>query len=79
MGLFTIATNVHKSSLFTNRKCQSNSVPPRLCVSESILLSEQPQFADKCDWTKLSEDDWKELLECQPQLAAFRPTNQLSN
>lgn len=29
----------------------------------------QPQFAEHCDWTKLTGDDWTGLLQVQPQLA----------
>ena len=36
-------------------------------------LMEDPALADKCDWRKLDEDDWKELLDWQPQFAAFKP------
>lgn len=36
-------------------------------------LMKDPALADKCDWTKLSEDNWKELLDWQPQFAAFKP------
>ncbi len=35
----------------------------------SILLSYQPQLADKCDWTKLDGDDWRYLLRVKPQFA----------
>ena len=33
------------------------------------LLARQPQFADKCDWSKLSCRDWANLLKRQPQFA----------
>ena len=33
------------------------------------LLSEQPQFADKCDWSKLDGWNWQLLLEKQPQFS----------
>jgi len=33
------------------------------------LLEKQPQFADKCDWNKLSGYDWTHLLANQPQFA----------
>lgn len=36
------------------------------------LLSEYPEFADKCDWAKLSDEDWTTLLEKQPQFADKR-------
>ena len=35
----------------------------------------QPQFADKCDWSKLSWADWERLLKMQPQFADRKPTN----
>ena len=37
-----------------------------------LLLRYQPQFSDKCDWSKLSNDNWEELLEIQPQLEKYR-------
>ena len=33
------------------------------------LLQVQPQFADKCDWSKLRGVDWSDLLMEQPQFA----------
>ena len=36
------------------------------------LLSEQPQFADKCPWEESKESDWEALLAKQPQLAKYR-------
>ena len=39
------------------------------------LLIEQPQLADKCDWSKLGGDDWASLLKEQPQLAKYRPAD----
>ncbi len=36
------------------------------------LLRNQPQFADKCDWLKLSDKNWDDLLESQPQFADRR-------
>jgi hypothetical protein len=33
------------------------------------LLKEQPQFADKCDWSKLDGNNWAYLLRYQPQFA----------
>jgi hypothetical protein len=41
----------------------------------SILLAEQPQFADKCDWDKLDGECWSILLAEQPQFAKFKPGN----
>ena len=38
----------------------------------SMLLIAQPQFSDKCDWTKLEEADWDELLKYQPQFTTKR-------
>ena len=37
----------------------------------SKLLSEQPQFSNRCDWRKLTGRDWSSLLSCQPQFADF--------
>lgn len=31
------------------------------------LLSEHPEFADKCDWKELRSDDWKALLKARPE------------
>lgn len=36
------------------------------------LLREHPEFADKCDWSKLTDEDWSTLLEKQPQFADKR-------
>jgi hypothetical protein len=36
------------------------------------LLGEYPEFADKCDWSKLTDEDWSKLLEKQPQFADKR-------
>ncbi|MBQ7189637.1 MAG: hypothetical protein IJR99_09510 [Kiritimatiellae bacterium] len=36
------------------------------------LLSGQPQFADKCPWENLEDNDWEALLAKQPQLAKYR-------
>ena len=36
------------------------------------LLCEHPEFADKCDWSKLTDEDWSKLLEKQPQFADKR-------
>ena len=33
------------------------------------LLSAQPQFADRCDWSKLGGEDWVSLLSARPQFA----------
>ena len=33
------------------------------------LLSEHPEFTDKCDWKELRSDDWKELLKARPEFA----------
>ena len=35
----------------------------------SVLLSNQPKFADKCDWKKLDGGNWSQLLIEQPQFA----------
>ncbi len=39
------------------------------------LLSEHPEYSDKCDWSKLTDEDWASLLEKQPQFANKRGTN----
>ncbi len=39
----------------------------------SELLSEKPQFADKCDFKLLDDDNWQRLLKKQPQFAEKRP------
>ncbi len=36
------------------------------------LLCEHPKFADKCDWSKLTDEDWERLLKVQPQFADKR-------
>ncbi len=36
------------------------------------LLAREPQFADKCDWAKLKDEDWAKLLAKQPQFADKR-------
>jgi hypothetical protein len=36
------------------------------------LLIKQPQFANHCDWSKLSSWDWGYLLIKQPQLAIHK-------
>ena len=38
-----------------------------------VLLQSQPQFADKCDWARLSMTgmEWSRLLSCQPQLSNY--------
>lgn len=33
------------------------------------LLTAQPQFEDRCDWNKLSLDDWEAINECLPDMA----------
>ena len=33
------------------------------------LLEEDPEFADKCDWSKLDGSDWVSLLEEKPEFA----------
>jgi hypothetical protein len=33
------------------------------------LLEVQPQFSDKCNWSKLDGRDWSNLLRDQPQFA----------
>jgi len=38
----------------------------------SYLLREQPQLADRCDFSKLSGWDWSWLLCEQPQLKRFK-------
>ena len=35
----------------------------------TLLLSNQPQFAEHCRWTKLDGGDWARLLAAQPQFA----------
>ena len=37
------------------------------------LLSEQPQFADKCPWDKLKDRHWARLLCSQPQFEKYKP------
>ena len=37
------------------------------------LLIEQPQYADRCLWEKLSANNWDRLLKNQPQFAKFKP------
>ena len=37
------------------------------------LLSEHPEFADKCDWSKLDDENWDSLLQAQPQLSKYKP------
>ena len=39
------------------------------------LLREHPEFADKCDWSKLNDENWASLLQAQPQLAKYRPAD----
>ncbi len=39
------------------------------------LLREHPEFADKCDWSKLNDENWASLLQTQPQLAKYRPAD----
>lgn len=43
------------------------------------LLSNQPQFADKCPWEKLEGFDWAELLSAQPQFADQCPQEKLDD
>ena len=31
-------------------------------VRSGVVISVQPQFADKCPWEKLKDGDWKALL-----------------
>ena len=39
------------------------------------LLCEHPEFADKCDWSKLGPEDWDRLLAKRPEFAEFKPKN----
>lgn len=39
----------------------------------SLILVNNPQMANYCDWGKLDESDWKFLLRSQPQFAVYRP------
>jgi hypothetical protein len=33
------------------------------------ILSRRPEFADRCDWSKLKPLAWRQLLMRQPQFA----------
>ena len=40
----------------------------------SRFLRRQPEFADKCDWEKLSNENWVWLLRDQPQFSKYKKT-----
>ena len=46
---------------------------PGICSSNGLdwyyLIINQPQFADKCNWDKLDQDNWTELLLKNPEYA----------
>ena len=47
------------------------------------LLTFQPRFTDRCDWTKFSGDDWRNFLcvrpeffgKCDPEIESFSRSN----
>lgn len=43
------------------------------------LLQHHPEFADRCDWEKLSGTNWFYLLDCQPQLSEHCDWSKLSS
>lgn len=44
---------------------------PLVEVPRSLLRS-QPQFAERCDLSRLDDGDWDAILRDQPSLAAMR-------
>jgi hypothetical protein len=46
-------------------------LPDTCCAASSSadILSSRPEFADRCDWSKLKPLAWRQLLLRQPQFA----------
>lgn len=61
--------SMRSSRLFRMRSLLDKHKRPNYGTAWVAFLSEQPQFADKCDWSRLNGWCWATLLSKRPQFA----------